>query len=36
VSPEGVVLYAHYNRDSADHPDLDEMIEAVRGYAPTA
>ena len=37
VSPEGTVLYAHYNRDSADHPPLDELLEAVAGYvAPTA
>jgi peroxiredoxin len=35
VSPEGKVLYAHYNRDSADHPSLDEMLAAVRAAAPT-
>jgi peroxiredoxin len=36
VSPEGVVLYAHYNSDSADHPRLDDLLAAVRNYAPTA
>jgi peroxiredoxin len=36
VSPEGIVLYAHYNSDSADHPRLDDLLAAVRNYAPTA
>lgn len=37
VSPEGKVLFAHYNKDSADHPPLDDVLDAVRGYvAPTA
>jgi peroxiredoxin len=36
VSPEGKVLYAHYNRDSADHPPIDDVLAAVRAYAPTA
>lgn len=36
VSPEGIVLYAHYNKDSADHPRIDDMLSAVRDYAPTA
>jgi peroxiredoxin len=30
VSPEGKVLFAHYNKDSADHPSLDEILAAVR------
>ena len=30
VSPDGEVLYAHYNRDSSDHPSIDEVIAAVR------
>jgi peroxiredoxin len=29
VSPEGKVLYAHYNRDSADHPPLDAVLAAA-------
>jgi peroxiredoxin len=33
VSPQGKVLYAHYNRDSADHPSLDEIFAAVRAAA---
>jgi peroxiredoxin len=33
VSPQGKVLYAHYNRDSADHPSLDEILAAVRAAA---
>jgi peroxiredoxin len=36
VSPEGKVLYAHYNRDSADHPPIEAVVDAVRSYAPTA
>jgi peroxiredoxin len=31
VSPEGVVLYAHYNKDSSDNPPLDDLLKAVRG-----
>ena len=34
VSPEGRVLYAHYHRDSADNPPMDELLAAVRDYAP--
>ena len=34
VSPEGVVLYAHYHKDSADNPPIRDVLEAVRGYAP--
>lgn len=30
VSPEGVVLYAHYHRDSADNPDTAELLRVVR------
>jgi peroxiredoxin len=30
VSPEGIVLYAHYNRDSSDNPSVGELIEVVR------
>jgi peroxiredoxin len=30
VSPEGRVLYAHYNKDSADHPQLGDLLDAVR------
>ena len=33
VSPEGRVLYAHYNKDSADNPPMDEVLDAVRSYA---
>jgi peroxiredoxin len=36
ISPEGIVLYAHYNRDSADSPPIADVIDAVRSYAPTA
>jgi peroxiredoxin len=34
VSPEGKVLYAHYHKDSADNPPMDEILEAVRSYTP--
>ena len=30
VSPEGRVLYAHYNKDSADNPDTAELLRVVR------
>jgi peroxiredoxin len=30
VSPEGTVLYAHYNKDSADNPPIRDLLEAVR------
>jgi peroxiredoxin len=30
VSPEGVVLYAHYHRDSSDNPDTAELLRVVR------
>ena len=36
VSPEGEVLYAHYNKDSADHPPIEDVLDAVRRYVPTA
>jgi peroxiredoxin len=36
VAPDGTVLYAHYHRDSADNPPMDEILEAVRSYAPRA
>jgi peroxiredoxin len=34
VSPQGTVLYAHYHRDSADNPPIDELLAAVRESAP--
>lgn len=36
VSPEGIVLYAHYHHDSSDNPQVEELLEVVRSYAPTA
>ena len=30
VSPEGKVLYAHYNKDSADNPPISDLLDAVR------
>jgi peroxiredoxin len=35
VSPEGTVIYAHYHRDSADNPPIDDLLSAVRNYVPT-
>lgn len=35
VSREGKVAFAHYNKDSADNPDIDEVLAAVRGLAAT-
>ena len=34
VSPEGTVLYAHYNKDSGDHPRIDDVLAFVRTSAP--
>ena len=36
VSPEGRVLYAHYNQDSADNPPVNDVLAAIRSYAPSA
>ena len=36
VSPEGIVLFAHYNKDSGNHPRMEDLLDAVRSYAPTA
>jgi peroxiredoxin len=30
VSPEGRVLYAHYHKDSADNPPIEDLLDAVR------
>lgn len=30
VSPEGIVLYAHYHRDSADNPPIGDLLAAVQ------
>ena len=31
VSPEGKVLYAHYQKDSSDNAPIGELLAAVRG-----
>ena len=36
VSTEGTVAFAHYNSDSADNQDTDELLSVVRGLAPAA
>jgi peroxiredoxin len=33
VSPEGIVLYAHYHTDSADNPPVADLLDAVREHA---
>jgi hypothetical protein len=33
VAPDGRVMLAHYNRNSADNPTNDEVIDAVRAAA---
>jgi peroxiredoxin len=33
VAPDGLVAFAHYNRNSADNPPNDQVIEAVREAA---
>jgi peroxiredoxin len=30
ISPDGGVLFAHYNSDMSDHPPMDQILEAVR------
>ena len=35
VSPDGVVLYAHYHRDSSDNPDIAEVMRAVSDFSPS-
>jgi peroxiredoxin len=34
VSPAGLVLYAHYHRDSADNPPISDLLAAVRSPSP--
>ena len=34
VDSQGKVAFAHYNRNSADNPSNDEVIEAVREATP--
>jgi peroxiredoxin len=36
VSPQGEILYAHYHRDSADNPPIEDVIDVVRSYTPSA
>jgi peroxiredoxin len=36
VSPAGVVLYAHYHRDSSDNPEIEEILRVVRDFSPAA
>jgi peroxiredoxin len=36
VSTEGTVAFAHYNKDSSDNADTDELLSVVRGLAPAA
>jgi peroxiredoxin len=33
VAPDGTVAFAHYNRNSADNPRTEELLEAVSAYA---
>ena len=33
VAPDGSVAFAHYNRNSADNPSNEQVIEAVRAAA---
>ena len=34
VAPDGTVAFAHYNKDSADNPDTDELLRVVERLAP--
>ena len=33
VSREGIVAWAHYQKDSADNPDTEEILRVVEGLA---
>ncbi len=35
VGTDGRVLYAHYNKDSADNPDTAELLRVVQALAPS-
>ena len=35
IAPDGTVAFAHYNRNSADNPKTEDVIEAVRVAAAT-
>jgi peroxiredoxin len=36
VAPDGTVAFAHYNKDSADNPDTEELLRIVRGLGARA
>jgi hypothetical protein len=29
IDEDGTILYSHYARDAADHPDPDEILQAL-------
>jgi peroxiredoxin len=35
VGSDGRVLFAHYNKDSADNPDTAELLRVVQALAPS-
>jgi peroxiredoxin len=35
IAPDGTVAFAHYNRNSADHPHMEDVLAAVRAAAAT-
>ena len=35
VASDGTVAYAHYNKDSSDHPPLEDLLGAVRSLSRT-
>jgi peroxiredoxin len=38
IAPDGTVAFAHYNKDSADNPDTEELLRIVErlAHAPQA
>jgi peroxiredoxin len=36
VAPDGTVAFAHYNKDSADNPDTEELLRIVRSLGAKA
>jgi peroxiredoxin len=34
VAADGTVAYAHYNKDSSDHPPIDDLLGVVSSLSP--
>ena len=36
IAPDGTVAFVHYNKDSADNPDTEELLRTVQRLAPAS